>query len=133
MMGFTALLHACENGNTQKVEQLLSRGADPNHGAAQITSTRYTYTPLMAAHGHYEITRLLLKAGADVRREFKLHNGQMKRALHFAEFADGDGYDLIDLAESLQALHAPLPPLPRSRCSSIDDVTDDDMPPLVHL
>lgn len=133
MMGYTALLHACENGSAHKVEQLLSRGADPNHGAAQLNSTRYSYTPLMAAHGDYDVTRLLLKAGADVRREFKLHDGQLKRALDFAEFADGAGYDLIELAESLQALHTPLPPLPRSRCSSIDDVTDDDMPALVRM
>jgi ankyrin repeat protein len=138
MLGHTALLYACDNGNAHKVEQLLNAGADPNHGVRQMTSTRYAYTPLMVAHGHYMITRLLLKAGADATREFKLHDGQMKRALDFAAFAEEDcdtlaelgGYDLIDLAESLQA-QRPLPPLPRSRCSSIGDVSDDDMPQLV--
>jgi ankyrin repeat protein len=140
MLGHTALLYACDTGSAHKVEQLLNAGADPNHGVCQITSTRYSYTPLMVAHGHYHITRLLLKAGADATREFKLHDGQMKRALDFAAFGEENsetlaelgGYDLIDLAENIQA-RRPLPPLPRSRCSSIGDVSDDDMPALVHL
>ena len=126
MLGYTALLYACENGDTSKVEQLLAYGANPNHGVAQLTSVQYGYTPLMAAHGHYDITRLLIKAGADVRRVFKLHDGQLKTALQFAEYANGDGYDLIELAESLTAL----PPLPRSRASSMGS---DDMPPLVPM
>jgi hypothetical protein len=80
----------------------------------------------MAAHGHYDITRLLIKAGADVRRVFKLHDGQLITALQFAEYANGHGYDLIELAGSLTAL----PPLPRSRASSMGS---DDMPPLVPM
>lgn len=132
LTGYTALLHACENANSQMVEELLNNGADPNNGATLAHKKRFMYTPLMAAHGHYEITRLLLKAGADVQREFKLHDGQIKRALDFAEFANTDGYDLIELAVNLYAL-AKHPPLPRSRSSSIGDVTDDDMPALIRV
>ena len=130
MLGYTALLYACETGSSKKVYELLNAGANPNLGVAQLTSTLYTYTPLMAAHGDYDITRLLLKAGASVDCEFKLSDGEMKRALDFAAFAGGDGYDLIELAESLNSRRA-APPLPRSRCSSIGDVTDDDMPALI--
>jgi len=131
LTGYTALLHACENANSQMVEELLNNGADPNHGATLVQKKRFTYTPLMAADGHYEITRLLLKAGADVRREFKLHDGQIKRALDFAE--DTDGHDLIELAENLYAMAANIPSLPRSRSSSIGDVSDDDMPALIRV
>lgn len=132
MLGYTALLSACEKGSTQKVQMLLERGANPNHGLGELTFFSYEYTPLMAAHGHYEITLLLLKAGADVRREFKLRDGEIVRALHFAVGADG--HQLIDLAERLQApIPRPLAPLPRSRCSSIGNDSDDDMPALVSI
>jgi ankyrin repeat protein len=130
IVGYTALLSAAENGCTQKVQMLLERGANPNHNGLSIASCHNYYTPLMAAHGHYDITLLLLKAGADVQREFQLRDGDVVRALHFADGADG--HQLIELAERIYA-RSTMPPLPRSRCSSIGEESDDDMPALISI
>ena len=60
--GDTALHHAARNGDLEIVQQLVSRGADPN------AMSDHAHFPLYCAagHGHVETTRYLLENGADL-------------------------------------------------------------------
>ncbi len=60
--GDTALHHAARNGDLEIVEQLVSRGADPN----AMSDHRHFPLYCAAGHGHLETTRFLLENGADV-------------------------------------------------------------------
>lgn len=60
--GDTALHHAARNGDLEIVEQLVSRGADPN------AMSDHGHFPLYCAagHGHVETSRYLMENGADL-------------------------------------------------------------------
>ena len=62
VLGFTALMHAAENGRTEAVQVLLGHGADVN-AVDNLGSTAVT---VAAEAGHLDIVRLLLEHGADV-------------------------------------------------------------------
>jgi len=62
VLGFTALMHAAENGRTEAVQVLLDHGADVN-AADNMGCTTVT---VAAEAGHLDIVRLLLEHGADV-------------------------------------------------------------------
>lgn len=73
-----ALLEACKEGNPEKVEDLISQGAnvDSHHG-------EYGITPLMwaSANGHYEIVEALICNGAYVNAQAD----KIGTALHVAK------------------------------------------------
>jgi hypothetical protein len=54
------LIDAAENGDIQRVRELLDSGADPN-----LRDNRFGVTALIMAWGYTEIVRLLLEKGAD--------------------------------------------------------------------
>ena len=62
ILGFTALMHAAENGRTEAVQVLLEHGADVNV-ADNMGCTAVT---VAAEAGHLDIVRLLLEHDADV-------------------------------------------------------------------
>ena len=62
LLGFTALMHAAENGRTEAVQVLLEHGADVNV-ADNMGCTAVT---VAAEAGHLDIVRLLLEHDADV-------------------------------------------------------------------
>jgi ankyrin repeat protein len=81
------LIEACKEGNINKAEELLDGGADPN-----IVNYIHGETPLHWAiyYGHIEISKLLLKAGADTKRaniygETSLHRAVAKNHTHVAK------------------------------------------------
>ena len=62
VLGFTALMHAAENGRTEAVQVLLEHGADVN----AVDNLGCTAVTVAAEAGHLDIVRLLLEQGADV-------------------------------------------------------------------
>ena len=62
VLGFTALMHAAENGRTEAVQVLLDHDADVN-AADNMGCTAVT---VAAEAGHLDIVRLLLEHGANV-------------------------------------------------------------------
>lgn len=86
----TQLLDAVENGETQKVKELLEYGAD-----ADYRTSEYYDTPLMLAarKGRTEIVKLLLEYGADINESKLLNSG--KSALIVA--ADYGFTDIVEI------------------------------------
>lgn len=81
--GDTALHHAARNGDLEIVQQLVSRGADPN------AMSDHGHFPLYCAagHGHVETTQYLVEKGADL--EARLSDG--KTVVEWLrQFADHD-------------------------------------------
>ncbi len=81
--GDTALHHAARNGDLEIVQQLVTRGADPN------AMSDHGHFPLYCAagHGHLETTRYLVENGADL--EARLSDG--KTVVEWLrQFADHD-------------------------------------------
>ncbi len=77
----TALMIACQRGNTKIVEFLVKRGANVN---AQTVLDGHGYSPLVLAaeFGFYEIVKILIEAGAkiDVRNGELAHTALMVAA-----------------------------------------------------
>lgn len=99
VLGETALMRACEHGNTL-VAQLLLR-----HGADIEKKDQNGHTALMKAceHGNRAIVELLLQHSADMEAK----NNKGENALSIAE--KRGHHDIVRLLESYQQLHTGLP------------------------
>ena len=80
--GWTALMHAVNNGYPLLVEPLLAANADPDVRAPDGATALF----MAAAHGHTEIIALLMKAGADV----SIRGPKGKTAVEVARTRYGD-------------------------------------------
>lgn len=75
-----ALLHAAVNGDVEKAKELIAMNANVNVIGEYSTIYSYETTPIDNAskHGHYEIVKLLIDAGANINTHYTAINFAIK-------------------------------------------------------